>query len=253
MVTEYLYTNILVYQRSFPKFLNTLRMSESGQGLSIRVQKVRGIVNKFDSNRDGCLNRIEMAALIIAVNPRINKEEMEAILEQIFRPSYVGEFIEEPKGLSLEVLLRMYDDEAGDLDRDFDALGLHLESTTEDGTQEPNVAAAETKVRPPPTTEAGGAESWLPAASIADSRTSANAAKRSSNSGSWASYPNHGIAYDDTCCRRCYCSCFFLVVKVAGTMSQVCEALIQAARRQHNTDKNDVSWSFTTTNVGAWN
>ncbi|CAK9235253.1 unnamed protein product [Sphagnum troendelagicum] len=86
----------------------------------------------------------------------------------------------------------MYDDEAGDLDRHFDALGLHLESTTEDGTQEPNDAAAETKVRPPPTTE-------------------------------------------------------------AGTMSQVCEALIQAARRQHNTDKNDVSWSFTTTNVGAWN
>ncbi|CAK9881943.1 unnamed protein product [Sphagnum jensenii] len=127
-------------------------MSESGQGLSIRVQKVRGIVNKFDSNRDGCLNRIEMAALIIAVNPGINKEEMEAILEQIFSPSYVGEFIEEPKGLSLEVLLRMYDDEAGDLDRDFDALGLHLESTTEDGTQEPNDAPAETKVRPPPAT-----------------------------------------------------------------------------------------------------
>ncbi len=240
MVTEYLYTNILVYQRSFPEFLNTLRMSESGQGLSTRAQKVRSIVNKFDSNRDDCLNRIEMAALIIAVNPRVNKEEMEAILEQIFSPSYVGEFIEEPKGLSLEGLLRMYDDGAGDLDRDFDALGLHLESTTEDGTQEPNDAAAETKVRPPPTTEAGGTESWLPAASIADSRTSANAAKWSSNSGSWASYPNHGIAYDDTCCcccRRCYCSCycscFVLVVKVAGTMSQVCEALIQAARRQH--------------------
>ncbi|CAK9236251.1 unnamed protein product [Sphagnum tenellum] len=214
-------------------------MSESGQGLSIRVEKVRGIVNKFDSNRDGCINRIEMAALLIAVNPRVNKEGMEAILEQIFSPSYVGEFIEEPKGLSLEGLLRMYDDGAGDLDRDFDALGLHLESTTEDATQEPNNAAAETKVRPP-TTEASGAESWLLAASIADSRTSANAAKWSSNSGSWASYPKHGIAYDDTCRRRCYCSCFFLVVKVAGTMSQVCEALIQAARRQHNTDKNDV-------------
>ncbi len=92
MVTEYLYTNISVYQRSFPEFLNILRMSESGQGLSIRVQKVRGIVNKFDSNRDGCLNRTEMAAPIIAVNPRVNKEEMEAILEQIFSPSYVGEF-----------------------------------------------------------------------------------------------------------------------------------------------------------------
>jgi hypothetical protein len=151
----------------------------------------------------------------------------------------------------------MYDDGAGDLDRDFDALGLHLESTTEDGTQEPNDAAAEIKVRPPPITEAGGTESWLPAASIADSRTSANAAKRSSDSGSWASHPNHGIVYDDTCCCgrcycSCYCSCFFLVVKVAGTISQVCEALIQAARRQHKTDKN-VSWSFTTTNVAMWN
>jgi hypothetical protein len=31
-----------------------------------------------------------MTALIIAVNPRVNKEEMEAILEQIFSPSYVG-------------------------------------------------------------------------------------------------------------------------------------------------------------------
>ncbi len=92
MVTEYLYTNISVYQRSFPEFLNILRMSESGQGLSIRVQKVRGIVNTFDSNRDGCLNRTEMAAPISAVNPRVNKEEMEAILEQIFSPSYVGEF-----------------------------------------------------------------------------------------------------------------------------------------------------------------
>jgi hypothetical protein len=45
------------------------RMSDSRQALSIRAQKVRGIFNQFDSNKDGCLNRSEMAALVMAVHP----------------------------------------------------------------------------------------------------------------------------------------------------------------------------------------
>ncbi len=177
------------------------RMSESGQGLSIRAQKVRGIFNEFDSNRDGCLNRIEMAALVIAVNPRVkfSKEQIEAILDEVFRT--YGEFIEEPKGLSFQGLLRTYDDGAGDVDRDFDALGLHLDLTIGDGgTQELQLhAAAETKGKLARTGATGGSGSrQLPVASISADETSANAAKRSSKLGAWASSPNHGIAYDDT-------------------------------------------------------
>lgn len=84
---------------------------------------------------------------MIAVNPRVmfNKEQIEGILDVIFKT--YAEFIQEPEGLSFEGLLRTYDDGAGDLDRDFDALGLNLDSIAEDGTQEPHAAAETTKLR----------------------------------------------------------------------------------------------------------
>jgi hypothetical protein len=221
-------------------------MSESGSGLSIRAQKVRGIIKAFDSNKDGCLNRIEVVALMTAVNPRVtfNKEQIEVILDVIFKR--YAEFIQEPEGLSFEGLLRTYDDGAGDLDRDFDALGLNLDSIPEDGTQEPHAPAETTKLRLPPTDQAGGCGgSKLPAAFIADGNSSANAAKRSSKLGAWLSSPNNGIAYDDTCqCHccscSCYCSCLFPIVSVAGAVSQVSQAVIQAVSKQPNTK----SWSF---------
>jgi len=107
-------------------------MSENGQGLSIRAQKVKGIFRQFDRNQDGCLNRNEMAGLVIAVNPRVkfSKEQIEAILDEVFRT--YGEFIEGINGLSFEGLLRTYDDGAGDVDRDFDALGLQLTHSEEE-------------------------------------------------------------------------------------------------------------------------
>jgi len=221
-------------------------MTESGPGLSIRAQKVRGIINAFDSNKDGCLNRIEVVALMTAVNPHVkfNKEQIEGILDVIFKT--YAEFIQEPEGLSFEGLLRTYDDGAGDLDRDFDALGLNLDSIPEDGTQEPHAAAETTKLRLPPTDQAGGsAGSKLPAAFIADGTSSANAAKRSPKLGARLSSPNNGIAYDDTChcycCScSCYCSCLFPFVSVAGAVSQVSQAVIQAVSKQPNTK----SWSF---------
>jgi hypothetical protein len=217
-------------------------MSESGPGSSIRAQKVRGIINAFDSNKDGCLNRIEVVALMTAVNPRVtfNKEQIEGILDVIFKT--YAEFIQEPEGLSFEGLLRTYDDGAGDLDRDFDTLGLNLDSIPEDGTQEPHAAAETTKLRLPPTDQAGGsAGSKLPAAFIADGNSSANAAKRPSKLGAWLSSPNNGIAHDDTChCHCCSCSCILPIVSVAVAVSQVSQAVIQAVSKQPNTK----SWSF---------
>jgi tetratricopeptide (TPR) repeat protein len=170
-------------------------MSETGQGLSIRAQKVRGIFNEFDSNRDGCLNRDEMAALVIAVNPRVkfSKDQIEAILDEVFRT--YGEFIEGQKGLSFEGLLRTYDDGAGDVDRDFDALGLHLASASIAGDGNDELQTAETKINS--RVDLGGSGSRLPTPSIAD-EASGNVVKRSSIVGAWARSPNHGITYDET-------------------------------------------------------
>lgn len=52
--------------------------------------------------------------------------QIAAILDEVFRT--YGEYIDSG-GLSLDGLHRTYDDGAGDVDRDFDALGLTLLST----------------------------------------------------------------------------------------------------------------------------
>jgi hypothetical protein len=49
--------------------------------------------------------------------------QIAAILDEVFRT--YGEYIDSG-GLSLDGLRRTYDDGAGDVDRDFDALGLTL-------------------------------------------------------------------------------------------------------------------------------
>ena len=92
-----------------------------------RSEKVRRIFQQFDANHDGGLNREEMSALVVAVNPRVkfSDEQINAILDEVFRT--YGEFIDAEKGLTFDGLLRTYDDGAGDVDRDFDALGLELD------------------------------------------------------------------------------------------------------------------------------
>ncbi len=125
------------------------------------------------------------------------------------RSSGHAEFIlEGPEGLTFQGLLRTYDDGAGDVDRDFDALGLQLDSSSAVGNgttpQERYItvaAAAQTKVSRPGEEE-GGSGSRLPSElSIADDETSSiHGAIRSSNKlgAAWARSPNRGIAYQDT-------------------------------------------------------
>ncbi|KAJ6405856.1 hypothetical protein OIU84_013761 [Salix udensis] len=49
-----------------------------------RSEKVKRIFQQFDGNRDGGLNRDEMAALVVAVNPRVkfSEEQIHAIESQ---------------------------------------------------------------------------------------------------------------------------------------------------------------------------
>ncbi|KAJ7553843.1 hypothetical protein O6H91_06G115300 [Diphasiastrum complanatum] len=95
---------------------------------SIRLRKVNKIFKRFDVNGDERLSRQEMANLIFAVNPRVkfSEEQIKAILDEVSRT--YPDFIDGEKGLRLDGLLRTYDDGAGDLDRDFDTLGMDLRS-----------------------------------------------------------------------------------------------------------------------------
>ncbi|ERN10858.1 hypothetical protein AMTRI_Chr09g19730 [Amborella trichopoda] len=139
-----------------------------------RSQKVKKIFLQFDANKDGGLNREEMASLVTAVNPRVkfSDEQINAILDEVFRT--YGEFIEGDRGLTFEGLLRTYDDGAGDVDRDFDALGLGFDS-------EPS------------------AVSVASSSSIADERTNPNPnPNRQHAVAAWAASPSHGIMYDVT-------------------------------------------------------
>nr|AGC51780.1 cold regulated protein 15b [Manihot esculenta] len=140
-----------------------------------RSEKVKRIFQKFDSNRDGGLNREEMAALVVAVNPRVrfSDEQINAILDEVFRT--YGEFIDGEKGLTYEGLLRTYDDGAGDVDRDFDALELELNLDDNKGISIASEASS---------------------SSILDERAMESHKKQ--RTAAWAVSPNHGIVFDDT-------------------------------------------------------
>ncbi|XP_010475186.1 PREDICTED: uncharacterized TPR repeat-containing protein At1g05150-like [Camelina sativa] len=140
-----------------------------------RSEKAKRIFQQFDGNRDGGLNREEMAALVVAVNPRVkfSDEQINAILDEVFRT--YAEFIDPNKGLTYDGLLRTYDDGAGDVDRDFDALGLEL------------IAADET---------IKGSEAAASSSSITDER--AVEAQKKQRTAAWAVSPNHGIVFDET-------------------------------------------------------
>nr|GMD89366.1 uncharacterized TPR repeat-containing protein At1g05150-like [Ipomoea batatas] len=140
-----------------------------------RSEKVKRIFQQFDVNRDGGLNREEMAALVVAVNPRVkfSDEQINAILDEVFRT--YGEFIDGEKGLTFDGLLRTYDDGAGDVDRDFDALGLELKPENDNGISMASEGAS---------------------SSIADERVMEPHKKQ--RTAAWAASPNHGIVFDDT-------------------------------------------------------
>ncbi|KAE8656431.1 ATP binding microtubule motor family protein, putative isoform 1 [Hibiscus syriacus] len=140
-----------------------------------RSEKVKKIFQQFDTNRDGGLNRDEMAALVVAVNPRVkfSDEQINAILDEVFRT--YGEFIDDEKGLTYDGLLRTYDDGAGDVDRDFDALGLELNFDVKKGASIVSEASS---------------------SSIVDERVMESQKKQ--RTAAWAVSPHHGIVFDDT-------------------------------------------------------
>lgn len=145
-----------------------------------RADKVRIIFDQFDTNGDGGLNRQEMASLVVAVNPRVkfSDEQISAILDEVFKT--YSEFIDSNKGLTYEGLLRTYDDGAGDVDRDFDALRLHL-NNDQDSSSVSAVAAVAAEAS---------------SSSIVDERIVESHKKQ--RVAAWAASPNHGIVYDDT-------------------------------------------------------
>lgn len=134
---------------------------------------MKRIFHQFDLNKDGGLNRAEMAALVVAVNPRVkfSDEQINAILDEVFRT--YGEFIDGERGLTFDGLLRTYDDGAGDVDRDFEALALDL------------------------TGEGDGAIVEASTSSIADDNRGFEPEKKQ-RTAAWAASPNHGIVFDDT-------------------------------------------------------
>ncbi|KAK8512536.1 hypothetical protein V6N13_082917 [Hibiscus sabdariffa] len=140
-----------------------------------RSEKVKRIFQQFDNNRDGGLNRDEMAALVVAVNPRVkfSDEQINAILDEVFRT--YGEFIDGERGLTYDGLLRTYDDGAGDVDRDFDALGLELNPDEAKGASIVSEASS---------------------SSIADEKITES--QRKQRTAAWAVSPHHDIVFDDT-------------------------------------------------------
>ncbi|GAA0155173.1 hypothetical protein LIER_12958 [Lithospermum erythrorhizon] len=139
-----------------------------------RSEKVKRIFEQFDVNRDGGLSREEIAALVVAVNPRVkfSDEQINAILDEVFRT--YGEFVDGEKGLTFDGLLRTYDDGAGDVDRDFDALGLEFKAEASSGVVEEAASSS----------------------SIVDERMMEPHKKQ--RTAAWAASPNHGIVFDDT-------------------------------------------------------
>ncbi|KAG0488032.1 hypothetical protein HPP92_006843 [Vanilla planifolia] len=98
----------------------------SGAATQTRREKVRWIFERFDVNRDGGLNRSEMADLVAAVNATLqfNPDQVSSVVDEVFR-SY-SDYIPDPvSGLSLAGLLQTYADGAGDLDKDFADISLH--------------------------------------------------------------------------------------------------------------------------------
>ncbi|EEE58747.1 hypothetical protein OsJ_10236 [Oryza sativa Japonica Group] len=168
-------------------------------GRGARAEKVGRIFERFDANGDGGLDRDEMAALVVAVNPRVkfSEDQISAILDEVFR-TYAEFILPGGRGLSLPGLLRTYDDGAGDVDRDFLALSL---PPLESGESSPEIAAGDPAAASSPPSGAAAAASLLDdhikplgAAGGAPSSSSRAAAAAPA----WATSPSHGIAFDSS-------------------------------------------------------
>nr|XP_043606536.1 uncharacterized TPR repeat-containing protein At1g05150-like [Erigeron canadensis] len=161
-----------------------------------RSEKVKRIFQQFDLNRDGGLNRDEMSALVVAVNPRVkfSNEQISAILDEVFRT--YSDFIDSEKGLTYDGLLRTYDDGAGDVDRDFEALGLELKSNEDTGVN--NGAVVDTGN----VNEVGSSSFKDNSNSIVVAEDKGKTTQKQPHTqlrtANWAASPNHGIVFDDT-------------------------------------------------------
>ncbi|KAK9136255.1 hypothetical protein Syun_015585 [Stephania yunnanensis] len=140
-----------------------------------REDKVITIFNRFDANKDGGLDRQEMASLVVSVNPLVHfsEEQITAILDEVFRT--YEEFIDPLKGLTYDGLLRTYDDGAGDVDRDFEALNLG------------------TIVESSPVLISIGSNGSSSSSSLVN-----EAALKRQRTAAWAASPNHVIAFEST-------------------------------------------------------
>ncbi|CAA6664952.1 unnamed protein product [Spirodela intermedia] len=168
---------------------------DGGKGL--RAEKVRRIFERFDGNGDGGLDREEMAALVVAVNPRVkfSNEQINAILDEVFR-TYAG-FILPERGLTLDGLLRTYEDGAGDVDRDFDALGFGL------GDPPPHPSPPTAVAPPVPAagsvvSEASSSVAPIDRASSGVAPADPLEAQQQQRTAAWAASPNHGIRFKET-------------------------------------------------------
>ncbi|CAL4938650.1 unnamed protein product [Urochloa decumbens] len=179
-----------------------LSASAASAGRGSRAEKVRRIFERFDANGDGGLDREEMAALVVAVNPRVkfSEDQISAILDEVFR-TYAEFILPDGRGLSLPGLLRTYDDGAGDVDRDFLALSL---PAVDSEASSPEIApgdAAGSPSSPPPSGAAVAASLLddhvkpLGAGGGAQPSVSSRAAAAAP---AWATSPNHGIAFDSS-------------------------------------------------------
>ncbi|KAH7414764.1 hypothetical protein KP509_14G010000 [Ceratopteris richardii] len=161
----------------------------------LRMQKVAKIFNKFDVNGDGHLNREEMSNMVVAVNPTVqfSEEQISAILNEVF--CTYRDYIEDRKGLSLQGFFKTYEDGAGDVDRDFDALNLEGIKETSEEEDDDGISTLEgtSQASSLPSKRSGISFSL---ADDKDGTTSTSRRKRSV--GSWSASPKNGIAYDDT-------------------------------------------------------
>eukprot|EP00250_Pteridium_aquilinum_P001555 c11749_g1_i1 orf=382-2577(+) len=169
-------------------------MATPGQVPSLRVQKVTKIFNKFDINQDGRLNREEMSALVVAVNPivQFSEDQISAILDEVFRT--YGDYIDGEKGLSFEGLLQTYDDGAGDVDRDFGALNLEAVKETSEEDEDDDVVSLDSTSRASSLPSKRSGAISVPG----DDRNFTPVSRRKRSVGSWAGSPRNGIVYDDT-------------------------------------------------------
>ncbi|KAI3799550.1 hypothetical protein L1987_34849 [Smallanthus sonchifolius] len=120
-----------------PEYKNTSILKKESDVYSfgiIRLEKVRRIFQLFDRNEDGGLNKEELEALLVAINfdlKHCSQETISSSTDKVF--CLYDKFIDGEKGLTCYGLLRIYDDGDGDLDLDYEKLGLNVKPHSDGG------------------------------------------------------------------------------------------------------------------------